>query len=129
MLRVFVRVPRFYSWSVVDRRRLRRVGRTMRRGRRALTLVIICGYVCEGVDSDLRLQLTKFDVPGLFESMFTDSNPWYWCKDITGRYLSVSFVCLQLAHAKHKFSLAVSSAVEHPSTEREFIFHLACLDS
>ncbi|EIM84175.1 uncharacterized protein STEHIDRAFT_62168 [Stereum hirsutum FP-91666 SS1] len=27
--------------------------------------------------------LTKFDVPGLFESMFTDSNPWYWCKDIT----------------------------------------------
>ena len=25
-------------------------------------------------------QLTKFDVPGLFESMFTDSNPWYWCK-------------------------------------------------
>ncbi|ETW75429.1 cellobiose dehydrogenase 1 [Heterobasidion irregulare TC 32-1] len=27
--------------------------------------------------------LTKFDVPGLFESMFTDSNPWYWCKDVT----------------------------------------------
>ncbi|KAI0795146.1 hypothetical protein C8Q75DRAFT_530992 [Abortiporus biennis] len=27
--------------------------------------------------------LTKFDIPGLFESMFTDSNPWYWCKDIT----------------------------------------------
>ncbi|OBZ78256.1 Cellobiose dehydrogenase [Grifola frondosa] len=26
--------------------------------------------------------LTKFDIPGLFESMFTDSNPWYWCKDI-----------------------------------------------
>ncbi|KAI0320478.1 cellobiose dehydrogenase [Amylostereum chailletii] len=28
-------------------------------------------------------ELTKFDIPGLFESMFTDSNPWYWCKDIT----------------------------------------------
>ena len=28
-------------------------------------------------------KLTKFDVPGLFESMFSDSNPWYWCKDIT----------------------------------------------
>nr|AGE45679.1 cellobiose dehydrogenase [Phlebia lindtneri]AGE97206.1 cellobiose dehydrogenase [Phlebia lindtneri] len=27
--------------------------------------------------------LTKFDVPGLFESMFTDSNPWWWCKDVT----------------------------------------------
>ncbi|KAF8958430.1 hypothetical protein BDZ97DRAFT_1906522 [Flammula alnicola] len=27
--------------------------------------------------------LTKFDVPGLFESMFTDSNPFWWCKDIT----------------------------------------------
>ncbi|KAK7056498.1 substrate-specific activator of APC-dependent proteolysis [Paramarasmius palmivorus] len=26
--------------------------------------------------------LTKFDVPGLFESMFSDSNPWWWCKDI-----------------------------------------------
>ncbi|RDX41638.1 cellobiose dehydrogenase [Lentinus brumalis] len=26
--------------------------------------------------------LTKFDVPGLFESMFTDTNPWWWCKDI-----------------------------------------------
>ncbi|KAH7920130.1 hypothetical protein BV22DRAFT_823461 [Leucogyrophana mollusca] len=28
-------------------------------------------------------QLTKFDIPGLFESMFSDTNPWYWCKDIT----------------------------------------------
>ncbi|KAF9479511.1 hypothetical protein BDN70DRAFT_858359 [Pholiota conissans] len=27
--------------------------------------------------------LTKFDVPGLFESMFTDSNPFWWCKDVT----------------------------------------------
>ncbi|KAI3611720.1 cellobiose dehydrogenase [Moniliophthora roreri] len=27
-------------------------------------------------------ELTKFDVPGLFESMFSDSNPWWWCKDI-----------------------------------------------
>ncbi|EIW75667.1 cellobiose dehydrogenase [Coniophora puteana RWD-64-598 SS2] len=27
--------------------------------------------------------LTKFDIPGLFESMFTDTDPWYWCKDIT----------------------------------------------
>ncbi|KAJ7049422.1 cellobiose dehydrogenase [Mycena amicta] len=28
--------------------------------------------------------LTKFDVPGLFESMFTDPNPaFWWCKDIT----------------------------------------------
>nr|AAC32197.1 cellobiose dehydrogenase [Trametes cinnabarina] len=25
--------------------------------------------------------LTKFDIPGLFESMFTDPNPWWWCKD------------------------------------------------
>ncbi|KAI0261221.1 cellobiose dehydrogenase [Gloeopeniophorella convolvens] len=32
----------------------------------------------EGTDG-----LTKFDIPGLFESMFTDPNPWYWCKDIT----------------------------------------------
>lgn len=28
-------------------------------------------------------QLTKFDVPGLFESMFTDPNDFWWCKDIT----------------------------------------------
>ncbi|KAF8176479.1 cellobiose dehydrogenase [Pholiota molesta] len=27
--------------------------------------------------------LTKFDVPGLFESMFTDSNDFWWCKDVT----------------------------------------------
>ncbi|KAH8806689.1 hypothetical protein DL96DRAFT_1698942 [Flagelloscypha sp. PMI_526] len=27
--------------------------------------------------------LTKFDTPGLFESMFGDSNPFWWCKDIT----------------------------------------------
>ncbi|TFK65977.1 cellobiose dehydrogenase [Pluteus cervinus] len=26
--------------------------------------------------------LTKFDVPGLFESMFNDGNPFWWCKDI-----------------------------------------------
>lgn len=53
MLRAFVRVSRFYFWSVVDHLRQRRVGRTMRRGRRALTLVIICGYVREGADSDV----------------------------------------------------------------------------
>ncbi|KAF7760214.1 CAZyme family AA8 [Agaricus bisporus var. burnettii] len=28
-------------------------------------------------------KLTKFDVPGAFESMFNDADPWYWCKDIT----------------------------------------------
>ncbi|KAG6820015.1 substrate-specific activator of APC-dependent proteolysis [Arthromyces matolae] len=27
--------------------------------------------------------LTKFDIPGLFETMFSDSNPFWWCKDIT----------------------------------------------
>ncbi|KAG6918085.1 substrate-specific activator of APC-dependent proteolysis [Tephrocybe rancida] len=27
--------------------------------------------------------LTKFDVPGLFETMFSDENPFWWCKDIT----------------------------------------------
>ncbi|KAI0765073.1 cellobiose dehydrogenase [Fomes fomentarius] len=27
-------------------------------------------------------KLTKFDVPGLFETMFGDSNPFWWCKDI-----------------------------------------------
>ncbi|KAH8103281.1 cellobiose dehydrogenase [Cristinia sonorae] len=27
--------------------------------------------------------LTKFDVPGLFETMFSDPNPYWWCKDIT----------------------------------------------
>ncbi|KAI0055955.1 cellobiose dehydrogenase [Artomyces pyxidatus] len=27
--------------------------------------------------------LTKFDVPGLFESMFSDPDPFYWCTDIT----------------------------------------------
>ncbi|KAI0051610.1 hypothetical protein FA95DRAFT_1602622 [Auriscalpium vulgare] len=27
--------------------------------------------------------LTKFDVPGLFETMFTDSNEFWWCSDIT----------------------------------------------
>lgn len=28
--------------------------------------------------------LTKFDIPGLFETMFTDPNPpFWWCKDIT----------------------------------------------
>ncbi|KAJ7594442.1 cellobiose dehydrogenase [Mycena floridula] len=27
--------------------------------------------------------LTKFDVPGLFETMFTDSNAFWWCKDVT----------------------------------------------
>ncbi|KAF9447344.1 hypothetical protein P691DRAFT_821966 [Macrolepiota fuliginosa MF-IS2] len=26
--------------------------------------------------------LTKFDIPGLFETMFTDSNPFWWCKDV-----------------------------------------------
>ncbi|KAM5531153.1 hypothetical protein V8D89_015174 [Ganoderma adspersum] len=26
--------------------------------------------------------LTKFDVPGLFETMFTDPNVFWWCKDI-----------------------------------------------
>ncbi|EIN05508.1 cellobiose dehydrogenase [Punctularia strigosozonata HHB-11173 SS5] len=26
---------------------------------------------------------TKFDIPGQFESLFTDSNPFWWCKDIT----------------------------------------------
>lgn len=26
--------------------------------------------------------LTKFDVPGLFESMFNDANPFWWCKDV-----------------------------------------------
>ncbi|KAF5354114.1 hypothetical protein D9756_007316 [Leucocoprinus leucothites] len=25
---------------------------------------------------------TKFDVPGLFETMFSDSNPFWWCKDV-----------------------------------------------
>ncbi|KXN88674.1 Cellobiose dehydrogenase [Leucoagaricus sp. SymC.cos] len=25
---------------------------------------------------------TKFDVPGLFETMFQDANPFWWCKDI-----------------------------------------------
>ncbi|KAL0958866.1 hypothetical protein HGRIS_014182 [Hohenbuehelia grisea] len=28
-------------------------------------------------------QLTKFDVPGLFESMFNDGNPFWWCKDVS----------------------------------------------
>ncbi|THG94036.1 hypothetical protein EW026_g7350 [Hermanssonia centrifuga] len=27
--------------------------------------------------------LTKFDIPGLFESLFTDSNDFWWCKDVT----------------------------------------------
>ncbi|KAI0338409.1 cellobiose dehydrogenase [Trametopsis cervina] len=27
--------------------------------------------------------LTKFDIPGVFESMFTDANPFWWCKDVT----------------------------------------------
>ncbi|OCH89474.1 cellobiose dehydrogenase [Obba rivulosa] len=27
--------------------------------------------------------LTKFDIPGLFESMFNDPDPWYWCTDVT----------------------------------------------
>ncbi|KAJ7472253.1 cellobiose dehydrogenase [Mycena galericulata] len=27
--------------------------------------------------------LTKFDIPGLFESMFTDPNDFWWCKDVT----------------------------------------------
>ncbi|KAI0701652.1 hypothetical protein C8Q76DRAFT_825169 [Earliella scabrosa] len=27
-------------------------------------------------------KLTKFDVPGLFETMFGDSNPFWWCKDV-----------------------------------------------
>ncbi|TFK46999.1 the flavin domain of cellobiose dehydrogenase [Heliocybe sulcata] len=27
--------------------------------------------------------LTKFDIPGVFESLFNDPNPWYWCNDIT----------------------------------------------
>ncbi|TFK37026.1 cellobiose dehydrogenase [Crucibulum laeve] len=26
--------------------------------------------------------LTKFDIPGLFETMFSDSNPFWWCKDV-----------------------------------------------
>ncbi|KAI0067551.1 the flavin domain of cellobiose dehydrogenase [Artomyces pyxidatus] len=27
--------------------------------------------------------LTKFDIPGLYESEFSDPDPWYWCQDIT----------------------------------------------
>ncbi|KAJ3740086.1 cellobiose dehydrogenase [Lentinula detonsa] len=27
--------------------------------------------------------LTKFDIPGLFETLFTDSNEFWWCNDIT----------------------------------------------
>ncbi|TFK46998.1 the flavin domain of cellobiose dehydrogenase [Heliocybe sulcata] len=27
--------------------------------------------------------LTRFDVPGVYESFFMDTNPWFWCKDIT----------------------------------------------
>ncbi|KAF8657601.1 hypothetical protein AX16_002182 [Volvariella volvacea WC 439] len=27
-------------------------------------------------------QLTKFDVPGLFESLFSDPSPFWWCRDI-----------------------------------------------
>ena len=26
------------------------------------------------------VQLTKFDIPGLFVTMFTDPNDWWWCK-------------------------------------------------
>ncbi|KAG8909001.1 hypothetical protein FRB99_000104 [Tulasnella sp. 403] len=26
---------------------------------------------------------TRFDVPGLFEAMFSSSNPWWWCNDIS----------------------------------------------
>lgn len=26
-----------------------------------------------------RTQLTKFDIPGLASSMYTDPNPFYWC--------------------------------------------------
>jgi cellobiose dehydrogenase (acceptor) len=28
-------------------------------------------------------QLTRFDTPGLFEAMFSASNPYWWCKDVT----------------------------------------------
>ena len=26
--------------------------------------------------------LTRFDVPGLFATVFTAPNPWWWCNDI-----------------------------------------------
>jgi cellobiose dehydrogenase (acceptor) len=29
------------------------------------------------------LQLTRFDIPGLFENMFGSDNPWWWCADQT----------------------------------------------
>ncbi|KAG8897456.1 hypothetical protein FRC01_011329, partial [Tulasnella sp. 417] len=28
-------------------------------------------------------QLTRFDVPGLFEAMFSSSNPYWWCNDMS----------------------------------------------
>lgn len=31
----------------------------------------------------LLSQLTRFDIPGLFENMFAASNPWWWCSDMT----------------------------------------------
>ncbi|KAG5349082.1 substrate-specific activator of APC-dependent proteolysis [Termitomyces sp. Mn162] len=35
--------------------------------------------------------LTKFDIPGLFETMFTDSNPFWWCKG------KLSYCCSEYA--------------------------------
>ncbi|KAF9524951.1 cellobiose dehydrogenase [Crepidotus variabilis] len=34
-------------------------------------------------DWEKGTNLTKFDTPGLFETMFSDSNSFWWCKDIT----------------------------------------------
>jgi cellobiose dehydrogenase (acceptor) len=32
---------------------------------------------------DTLIQYTKFDIPGLFDTMFFDSNTFWWCKDVT----------------------------------------------
>jgi hypothetical protein len=60
--------------------------------------------------------MTKFDVPGLFESMFTDPKEFWWCKDINvfaGCLLGgVSNTITELLVCAH------SSRREVPSTER-----------
>jgi len=43
--------------------------------------ILLVQYSSTGLYHDL--QLTKFDIPGLFETMFSDPNQFWWCKDIT----------------------------------------------
>lgn len=43
-----------------------------------LCLSFNCGTFANG-----NIQFTKFDIPGLFETMFSDASQFWWCNDVS----------------------------------------------